>query len=153
MTETVGDQVFVEATPDVVWALVSDVPRMPSWSPELAAARWLGGTREATLGARFKGTNRNGLRRWSTTCTVTDLQPHKRFAYRVDSIFGPVAEWRYEIDGDGAGCTLRESMIDRRGWLIRSGGRVITGVSDRAAHNLDGIRRTLAAIKAAAEAA
>jgi hypothetical protein len=48
---------------------------------------------------------------------------------------------------------VTETTVDRRGWLIRTGGGPVTGVYDRAARNLDGIRQTLAALKSAAESA
>jgi hypothetical protein len=83
---------------------------------------------------------------------VTDVARLRRFGYRVTSVFGlPVSDWTYEIEPSGTGCTLRETTVDRRGWLIRVGGGPTTGVYDRATHNLVGIRATLAAIKAAAE--
>jgi uncharacterized protein YndB with AHSA1/START domain len=152
MSEPVGDTILVAAAPEVVWALVSDPERMPEYSPELASVRWLGGATGPSVGARFKGTNRNGMRRWSTTCTVTDVERGHRFGYRVTSVFGlPVSEWSYELEPTGSGCVLRETTVDRRGWLIRVGGGVLTGVYHRAAHNLEGIRATLAAIKATAE--
>ena len=47
---------------------------------------------------------------------------------------------------------MTESFVDERGALINVGGRLATGVADRDAHNRDGMRQTLDALKAAAEA-
>lgn len=151
MAEAVGDSTVIEAPAQRVYAMVSDVTRMPEWSPEQAAARWIGGATGPAVGARFRGSNRNGRRHWSTTCTVTAAEPGKRFAFRVSSYGLPVAEWSYDLADTNAGCVVTESTVDRRGWLIRYGGGVVTGVWQRPVHNLDGIRRTLAALKAAAE--
>lgn len=48
----------IDATPQEVYELVSDVRRMPEWSPEVTEARWLGSEPGARIGARFEGTNR-----------------------------------------------------------------------------------------------
>jgi uncharacterized protein YndB with AHSA1/START domain len=151
MSEPVGDSIDIAASPDAVWTMVSDPTRVPQWSPELAKVKWLGGADRAAVGARFKGTNRNGLYRWSTWCTVTELEPGRVFAYRVSAYGFNVSEWRYEVTPTASGCTLRESTVDRRGLLMRTGGAAATGVYKRTPHNLDGIRATLRAIKAAAE--
>ncbi|HJQ44121.1 MAG TPA: SRPBCC family protein [Jatrophihabitantaceae bacterium] len=151
MSESVGDSIDIAASPEAVWNMVSDVTRVPEWSPELVRVRWLGGAAGPAVGARFKGTNRNGWHRWSTTCTVTEADPGRTFAYRVQTYGFSVAEWRYEITPSNGGCTLRESTIDRRGFLIKTGGSPVTGVYKRAPHNLEGIRKTLQAIKASAE--
>lgn len=152
MSEPVGDSVEIEAPPEVVWKMVSDPTRVPEWSPELARVQWLGSATGPTVGARFKGTNRNGWHRWSTKCTVIEVEPNRTFAYRVSSFRLAVSEWRYEITPTDTGCSLRESTIDRRGFLIRTFGGTATGVyRQRGTYNLEGIRKTLRAIKAAAE--
>ena len=151
MAEPVGDSISINASPDAVWSMISDVTRMPEWSPELASTRWLGSPAGPAVGAKFRGTNRNGRRHWSTTCTVTSADPGRRFAYRVTSYGLAVSDWIYEITPVDGGCELRESTVDQRGFLIKFGGGPVTGVYDRATHNLAGIRTTLAAIKAAAE--
>jgi uncharacterized protein YndB with AHSA1/START domain len=102
---------------------------------------------------RFRGSNRDGWRRWSTTCTVTAAEPGKAFAFRV--AFGPldVAEWRYDIEAAGDGCVVRESWRDRRAGWFRAAYPVVMGVPDRAEHNRRGMAETLRALKAAAEGA
>lgn len=152
MTEPVSDSIEIAAPAHKIYEMVSDVTRMPEWSPEQTATKWVAGVTGAEVGARFRGTNRNGRRRWSTSCKISEAQPGKRFAFRVSSFGLPVADWSYEFAPTDTGCTVTESTIDRRGLLIRSAGAVVTGVRDRPAHNLEGIRKTLAAIKAAAEA-
>ena len=128
MAEPVGDSISINASPDAVWSMISDVTRMPEWSPELASTRWLGSAGGPAVGAKFRGTNRNGRRRWSTTCTVTSADPGRRFAYRVSSHGLAVSDWIYEITPADGGCELRESTVDQRGFLIRFGGGPVTGV-------------------------
>jgi hypothetical protein len=45
-----------------------------------------------------KGHNRNGIYRWSTTCTVTDAQPGRVFAFDVRYLGLPSC-WRCDIAG------------------------------------------------------
>ena len=112
--------------------------------------RWVSGDR-ARPGAVFKGDNRNGRHTWTTTCTVTDAQPGRAFAWDVRS--GPVriAHWRYEISPDGDGSRVTECMWDNRPWWLRRFGVVLTGTPDRAASNADHMRVTLQRLKAHAE--
>ena len=91
----------VAADPLTVYQLISDVSRMGEWSPETLSCRWLKGADSANVGARFKGSNRNGWHRWSTTCTVTSADPGSRFAFDVDLFGVPVASWEYDITAQG----------------------------------------------------
>ncbi len=104
----------VAAPAEQVWRLVSDLPRMGEWSPENEGGKWVKGTTGPALGAVFRGTNRNGIRRWSTTVTVTGFEPGRLFELAVTT--GPleVAHWRYEFEPTESGCRVTESWEDRR---------------------------------------
>ncbi len=97
-----------------VFALVSDLPRMGEWSPENTGGEWVKGSTGPALGAMFRGTNRNGVRRWSTTVTVTGFAPDALFEFAVTS--GPleVSHWRYDFEQTDSGCRVTESFEDRR---------------------------------------
>jgi uncharacterized protein YndB with AHSA1/START domain len=152
MAEPVTESITVAASAERVWQLVSDITRMPEWSPELRAAKWLSGSGGPAVGARFKGSNRNGIFRWSTTCRVTEAEPGRCFGYRVTSFGMPVADWRFDVASEpGGGCRLTQSTVDRRGLFLRATSAPATGVVDRAEHNRAGMRATLTAIKATAE--
>ena len=69
-------------------------------------------------GAVFKGHNRNGVFRWSTTCTVTDAEPGRLFAFDVRYFGVPVASWRYDIADRGGGCRVTEGTWDRRPGMV-----------------------------------
>ena len=114
--------------------------------------RWTKGV-SARPGAVFKGDNRNGRHSWTTTCTVTDAEPGRAFAWDVTS--GPVkiAHWRYEISPADGGSRVTESMWDNRPWWLRKIGVYLTGVADRDAANATHIRLTLDRLKACAESA
>ena len=120
---------------------------MGSWSPECVRCEWIGGATGAAPGAKFKGYNRVGRRRWSTTGTSSLPTPASELAWDVTSVLGlKVARWRYRIEpDDGGGCLVTESTEDNRGVVMKVLGLVATGVSDRAAHNRAGMEATLAA--------
>ena len=144
----------VHATPEAVYALVSDPMRMSALAEEQDGASWLGGAREAAVGARFRGRNRRAWRRWSTTSTITDVEPGRRFAFEVSSVAGiPVSRWQYDIEATEDGCVVAEHTWDRRPSWFRPLTNLITGVRDRADQNRHNMEHTLLRVKAAAEAA
>src|SRR5438270_13263418 len=98
----------VQAAPDKLYELVSDVTRMGEWSPETTSCKWLGGATDPAVGARFRGSNRSGWRRWSTTCTVVEADPGRAFAFEVKVGPFPVAKWTYEFAAEGQGSRVTE---------------------------------------------
>jgi len=137
------------ATAEKVWALVADLPRMGEWSPENAGGKWVKGATGPALGAVFKGSNRNGLRRWSTNATVVACEPGQLFEFGVTS--GPlgIANWRYEFDETESGCRVTESWEDhRKPWFV-----VVARVmgDHSAAHAEQEMAATLANLAAAVE--
>jgi hypothetical protein len=155
MTEAANRQVSVTADIDApasrVYELVSDLPRMGEHSPENTGGRWLGGANGPAVGARFKGSNRKDIRRWSTTVTVTDASSPRRFAFAVHFWGIPIAEWAYDITDRPGGCRVTETYQDRRAAWMRWGSAPVMGVPDRAEHNRLGMEQTLASMKKTAE--
>lgn len=49
----------VSASPEKVWALITDLPRMGEWSPKNTGGEWIEGASKAAVGAQFKGTNKS----------------------------------------------------------------------------------------------
>ena len=141
----------IAAPADKVWTLVSDLPRMGEWSPENTGGKWIDGATGPTVGAKFRGTNRKGLRRWSTTCTVTAADKGSRFSFEVT--YGPlrISTWDYTLTANGATTTVTEEWTDRRPMWMKLGSGPVMGVRDREAHNRKGMEQTLARLKAAAE--
>lgn len=139
----------IDASPDQVWSLISDPTRMHEFSPENVGARWVGQSDHAIPGARFRGSNRQGMLWWMTLCEVTVVEPTRTFAFEVRSVRLPVSTWRYEITPDKGGSLVTETWHDRRGRLMRTIGTTLTGVRDRAAHNRDTMTATLDSLAAA----
>jgi len=149
---TASASVAVNADPDTVYRLITDLSTMAELAEETTRMRWTKGERAAP-GAVFRGTNRNGVRRWTTTCTVTAAEPGRRFAFDVRHTVVPISRWEYDIVATGAGCTVTERTWDRRpGWFKGIAG-LATGERDRAAANARHIQATLERLKGRAEAA
>ncbi|HUR51610.1 MAG TPA: SRPBCC family protein [Mycobacteriales bacterium] len=147
----ISRSVEVHATPEAAYARVSDLPRMGDLSNENRGGRWVGGATGPAVGARFKGRNSNGIRRWSTKVTVVAADPGSAFAFDISYVGIPVSRWRYTFLPTAGGCTVTESWTDRRpGWFKGPAG-VATGVMDREAATARSIEHTLAQLKAALE--
>jgi len=145
----------IDAPADHVWSLIGDPTRMEEFSPEVHKVTWTGGATGPAIGAKFRGANRNGWHRWSTSCTITAYEPGREVAWNVNFL-SPIAHWGYRIDPSegGKGCTLVEYWNDRRPSMLRAGpiSVMARGVSDVKGHNRAGMEATLAAIKGVAEA-
>ena len=144
--------IVIHASEEAVYDLVADPMRMAEWSPECVRCQWIDGATQPAVGARFRGTSRNGRRRWRTTSTIVEMRPAELFAWDVTYFGQPVARWEYRIEPHAEGVELVESVEDRRGALLRAVSPYITGSPDRARRNADTMESTLQAVRAAAEA-
>lgn len=144
-------EVTIDADPDTVYRLITNLPTLASLAEETDAMKWRKGD-AARPGAVFTGHNRNGSRTWSTTCTVTEAEPGRTFAFDVRSVVIPVAHWRYDIVATREGaCRVTERTWDRRPGWFRVPASWATGVKDRTAANSEHIRLTLQRLKEKAE--
>lgn len=153
MTADVSVTRDIAAPPAKVWALLSDLPRMGEWSPENTGGKWVRGATGPAAGARFVGSNRNGKKKWTTTCTISDCDSPRVFAFDVS--VGPVkvARWEYRIEPlESGGSRVTETWTDRRGWLAKKLGGPASGVNDRANYNRKGMEETLRRLGDAATA-
>lgn len=148
---TATGTIQIAAAPEAVYTLITDLPVLTELAEETAVMQWRKGDKAAP-GAVFDGTNRNGWRRWTTTCTVTDAEPGRRFAFLVSHTGVPISRWQYDITSADGGCTVTESTWDRRpGWYKKPAG-FVTGTPDRVNLNTRHIHTTLQRLKARAEA-
>lgn len=147
------ESIEIAAPAEVVWSLVSDLTRMPEWSPETTKVVWTKGSTGPSVGATFRGTNKMGWRSWSTSCTIVDADPPSDLAWDVHAPGGiKVAHWGYRIEArDEQTCRLTEVAEDHRPGWFKAPTNLITGIKDRGEHNAAGMRTTLERLKAAAE--
>jgi hypothetical protein len=148
----VSGSVDIAADPEVLFGMVTDLPRMGEWSPENQGGSWRGGATGAAIGARFLGNNVNGRKKWSVGVKVTELESPTRFAFGTIWYGMQIAQWSYDIERTPTGCRVTESWEDLRpafaAWLL---GKKITSVHDRATFTRHSIDTTLANLKASAE--
>jgi uncharacterized protein YndB with AHSA1/START domain len=145
--------VHVAAPAETVWDLVSDLPRMGDWSPETARVEWIGGAKGPMAGAKFRGHNRSGSKKWSTTGCIAEADRGRVIAWDVTA--GPfgVARWAYRFTPtDDGGCDVTEQMFEHRNAVTKFFGGLMSGSSHDGTHNRVGMEATLAKLKAAAEA-
>ncbi|CAM4268669.1 Polyketide cyclase / dehydrase and lipid transport [Mycobacterium basiliense] len=148
---SVAATIQIGASPQRVYGLITDLPTLASLAEEAVAMQLRKGD-GIHAGAVFVGHNKNGGRRWKTTCTVTDAEPGRIFAFDVRSAMIPVSRWQYDLVTTDGGCRVTESTWDRRPGWFRKIARMATGVKDRAAANAEHIQTTLQRLKQRAEA-
>ncbi|HVE63565.1 MAG TPA: SRPBCC family protein [Mycobacteriales bacterium] len=143
----------IAADPGRVYELVSDITQMGRWSPENTGGEWLDGATGPRVGATFRGHNKRGMAKWSTTCEVTTAEPGQVFAFVVGTRRKPDTRWTYEFRADAAGTEVVETceLIKPLGFFSRLLTRVTTGVRHREADLVEGMQQTLARLKQAAE--
>ena len=108
---TAEASIEIEAPPDAVWALVTDLGVPAKFSDEFLGGEWLSGG-GAAAGARFVGHNRHsgtGME-WSTESVVTECEPGRLFEWAVMGADNPAATWRFELEAleDGRRTRLRQ---------------------------------------------
>lgn len=145
--------ITVGVDPDRAWSLLTDITRMGEWSPENERGEWLDGAAAPAVGARFKGHNRRGKAKWSTTCEVTEAEPGRSFAFVTGTTAKPDTWWRYRFEPVDGGTRITEAFELKKPvkGVARLLTKVTTGVTDRRADMEEGIRTTLAAFKEAVE--
>ena len=151
-------QIYIEAPPERVWPLVSDIFLMPGLSAELQEVAWLDGVTGPAVGCRFAGRNANEYRgTWETVSTVIECDEPRRFAWAVGD---PATRWR--PGGSPCGPTERGTVLEQwaRMGPARSGlSLAIDAMPDKEAKIVfvrlreweTGLKHNLAAIKELAE--
>ncbi len=138
--------VHIDASPEVVWEVISDVGRMPEFSPELRKAFVIGGP---GLGANIVGINRRGAVVWPTTSKVVRWEPARAVAWKVRE---SGATWVYELEPSAGGTTVTgRRVLARFGLGTTLLGPVIGGAAGHDRELGEGIRTTLERIKATVE--
>jgi uncharacterized protein YndB with AHSA1/START domain len=130
------------------WELISDLRRMPEWSPQ---CRWMKPFGPVRQGTRTLNLNRRNRMFWPTTCTVVEVVPDRKLAFRVDA---NKTVWSYELESTGEGTRLIESRHAENGVTALSNLSVkalFGGTDNFESELVDGMNASLARIKAAAE--
>lgn len=75
-------QIDIDAPVSKVWGLISDLRRMPEWSPQCRLMKTVGPLR---AGARTINLNRRKFMFWPTTSRIVEVIPQQKLAFRVDA--------------------------------------------------------------------
>lgn len=148
--ETLHDTVDIAAPPERVWSLVTDLPRMAAWSPQVVRT-FLRGT-PVQLGTQALNLNRRGPLFWPTRSKVVTFEPHREFAFRVKDN-GTVWAFVLEPTADGGTRLVQERRAPDGITPISTTlqDRVLGGVDTFTAELRAGMRQTLERIKVEAE--
>ena len=97
----------IQASPEAVYDLVSDLPRMGEWSPENIGGEWQDGG-SGQVGDRYIGDNRTAERAWSVPVLVTVAERGRCFAFVTRPDEGPYVRWTYRLEPRGADTRVTE---------------------------------------------
>ena len=145
------ESIEIDAPPARVWSLVTDLSRMSDRSPQVVRTVVQGGP--VRLGTRTFNVNRRGLLFWPTRAKVVRFEPHSDFAFRIKDNF---VIWSFALEptaNGGTRVTHRRETPDGISGVSQFLTRIALGGQQSFGVELhDGMRRTLAALKADAEA-
>lgn len=150
MAETLEAVVDILAPPEKVWRVLTDLDRMPEFSPTTRAMKPLGAPKVGTWTLNW---NKSGWRVWPTSSRIVAYEPEREFAFRMNE---NGTTWRFTLEPTQNGTKLTQVRDASAGvrWASKKGIDLLFGgeaTFDR--QLLDGMTTTLARIKAAAETA
>lgn len=138
--------VEMKAGPEAVWKVVSDLARMPEFSPELRKAYVFG---KPGVGAHIIGINRRKAAVWPTSSKVVRWEPNRAVAWRTRE---SGATWVYELEPTATGTAVTGRRVLGRFTLGTSLlGPVIGGAAGHDVELEAGIRTTLERIRSTVE--
>jgi len=140
--------VHIAAPPEKVYEMVSDVTRMGEWSPETHTCEWIEGATGPAVGARFKGSNKRGILRWSTRPTVKVADAGKQFTFETGKPGKEDTRWTYRLAPKDGGTDLTESFESLRYTLFF---KIVSPPKMRKRQLQEGIEKTVVRIKQVAE--
>ncbi len=106
---TTEASVYVDAPPERVWPLVTDIALIAELSEELQEVEWLEGAGPA-LGRTFRGRSAHPqVGEWETVSTVVEFDEGAAFAWAVMDTENPTATWRFTLTPTAGGTEVRQS--------------------------------------------
>jgi uncharacterized protein YndB with AHSA1/START domain len=142
----------IAASPEAVYAAISDVTRMGEWSEECHACAWHEGFDGPSVGATFDGHNRYGTNEWTTQGKVVEADPGRSFAFECSMFDFHFSTWGYRIEPTDAGCRVTEWTEDLRPESAMEYSKQMSGIDDRGERNRGTMSATLERLAAAVEA-
>ena len=147
------ESTIVEASADFLYDLLSDITRTGEWSPVCTSCWWDDEAEAGRVGAWFTGRNELPHRTWETRSEVVAAERGREFAWVVGGSF---VRWGFSFAAAESKTVLTESWDFLPGGITvfeeKFGKEAPAQITDRTQQALDGIPKTLAAIKRIAEA-
>ncbi|HEY9565506.1 MAG TPA: SRPBCC family protein [Nocardioides sp.] len=146
----IEESIEVNAEPGTVWALVTDLPRMAKWSPQVAKTVVRGGP--VGLGTTAININRRGPLVWPTRSKVVRFDKDREFAFRIKD---NTTIWSFTLEPTAAGTRIVQRREAPDGVTKISDvltKRVFGGHDGFQAELRAGMKQTLKRIKADVEA-
>ena len=146
------ESVIVAASAAFLYDLLSDITRTGEWSPVCTLCCWDNEAEAGQVGAWFTGRNELPHRTWETRSEVVTAERGREFAWVVGGSF---VRWGFSFAAAETGTMLTEfweflpegiAMFEEK-----FGDEAHAEITDRTQQALDGIPKTLAAIKRIAE--
>ncbi|KFF58633.1 polyketide cyclase [Cryobacterium sp. MLB-32] len=147
------ESVIVEASAVFLYDLLSDITRTGEWSPVCTSCWWDDEAEAGRVGAWFTGHNELPDRTWETRSEVVTAERGREFAWVVGGSF---VRWGFSFTAAETGTILTESWEFLPDGIAmfedKFGEDADAQIADRTQQALNGIPKTLAAIKRIAEA-
>jgi uncharacterized protein YndB with AHSA1/START domain len=105
-------EIVIQAPPQAIWSIVSDVTRVGEWSGECQGCLWESPASRAEVGARFRGRNRRGSMRWSRVNQFFSVREPEELVWRTmpGGLYSDSVEWRITLTPEGDGTRVSQSF-------------------------------------------
>ena len=149
--ELLEESIDIDATPQAVWAVVSDLKRMGEWSPQ--CTKMIISRGSVNLGTRTININRRGPLIWPTTSKVVRFTPDHEIGFRITE---NRTIWSFTITPTDTGVRVTERREAPGGSTTKLSSvlvdRLFGGADSFEAELKLGMAETLGKIKKVAEA-
>lgn len=148
------ESIDIDAPVETVWSLVSDVCRIPDWSPQVRSTRLRSGAGQIGLGTQFTNLNSEGGLEWKTHGEIVRFTPLQELAFRIVE---NRAVWSFRLDrttSGGTRLTQRRDTPEGLSALSLNLTETYLGGQDAFTQSLRaGMRQTIEGVRMAAESA
>ncbi|MFD6154898.1 SRPBCC family protein [Nocardia sp. NPDC060256] len=149
MPKNLEATIDIAAPPDRVWAVVSNLKRMPEFSPQCVRMLPLGTPKAGTWVLNL---NTDGKKYWPTTARIVRYEPNQAFAFKINE---NRSIWSYTLEPTEHGTRLieRRDVPNGVSWFSRKSINAALGGEQPFEEELvRGMNETLGKIKTVVEA-
>lgn len=148
MAENLEAAVDIIASPERVWRVLTDLDRMPEFSPTTRRMKPLGTPKVGTWTLNW---NKQGKWVWPTSSRIISYEPEREFAFRMNE---NGITWRFTLEPTATGTRLTQARDVSAGvrWVPRKLIELLFGGEATFERDLvEGMNTTLGRVKVAAE--